>query len=841
MMSPQSGARGFGRTLARIFAWLVLIVAILGAGLAVFILNFDWNHAKPWVNEKVSEAIGRPFAIQGDLKVGWRAPVGETGWHAWVPWPRFSATQIAVANPGWARAPHFATLDEIDFEVMVLPLLVHDIVIPAINLVNPSIDAERLADGRNNWTFNPPPSSGPSTWKLNLHNIAFAKGTVALDDQQTKTDVQVTIDLLGRGIPLGEVMQQQEAAARSESAKTIGQAGARRLAQQAQKQQASEAAAASAAAASAASAASVAIVASTASGASVPGASNAGNAGKAGNAAASGPAASTAAAVSAVSAVPAVPAKVAAEPFYAIGWTLKGTYKNTPISGTGKLGGVLALQDAKRPFPLQADVRAGDMHIALVGALTDPTHLAAVDLRLWLRGESMAHLYNLTGVTLPETPPYATEGRFVGQFHPGASEFRYENFTGRVGGSDLNGTLTYVQREPRPLLKGELTSNLLQFSDLAPIIGADSKASKAKRGDVVKQPADRVLPVEPFRTDRWRAIDADVAFTGKRIVKQGSLPISELYTHVVMTDGVLSLDPLRFGVAGGTLATRLTLDGSGTPLKARGTAQARHLKLKQLFPNFKTMQSALGEVNGDASLSATGNSPASLAATSNGEVNGLVTQGTISRLLMEAAGLNVANVVYEKMFGNRDVKINCAAADFVATNGVLNPRVFALDTDDAVIDIDGPIDLRDESLDLRIHPHTKGFRVFSLRSPLYVKGTFKNPHVGVDAAALALRGGAMIGLGILNPLAALIPLIAPSNNQPLPCDELFAQLRKRPVAPPPGQKMRADAGNALPAASRAGSAGTGGNGGKRGNRGNGGNAQGNAAPQTGWSSLYKGS
>lgn len=169
----------------------------------------------------------------------------------------------------------------------------------------------------------------------------------------------------------------------------------------------------------------------------------------------------------------------------------------------------------------------------------------------------------------------------------------------------------------------------------------------------------------------------------------------------------------------------------------------------------------------------------------------LVTQGTISRLLMEAAGLNVANVVYEKLFGTRDVNINCAAADFVATNGVLDPRVFALDTDDAVIDIDGPIDLRDESMNMRVHPHTKGFRVFSLRSPLYVKGTFQNPHVGVDAAALALRGGAMVGLGLINPFMALLPLVAPSNNKPLPCDQLFAQIRQRPAAPPPGQKMQA--------------------------------------------------
>ncbi|WP_321885595.1 AsmA family protein [Paraburkholderia bannensis] len=820
MTSPQPKPRGPGRTLARIIAWLVAVVAVLVAVLVVFILTFDWNRAKPYVNEKVSEAIGRPFAIVGDLKVGWRKPPGETGWRAWVPWPRFSATQIEVANPDWAKTPKFATLDEIDFEVAVLPLLAHDIVIPAINLVNPSVDVERLTDGRNNWTFKLPASSGPSTWKLDLHDITFSNGNVAVSDQQTKTEVKVTVSLLGQGIPIGKVMEQQEAASRQQSAQVIGSSGATRLAQQARKQQASEAAAASAASA-----------ASGASGASEVAAASAASQGMSAKLAAIG--------ASSASNANAVSGGQTTEPFYAIGWTVKGTYNKTALSGEGKLGGVLALQDAKRPFPVQADVRAGDMHIALVGTITDPAHLAAVDLRLWLEGQSMGHLYNLTGVTLPDTPPYATEGRFVGQFRKGASVFRYENFTGRVGGSDINGTFVYTQRPTRPLLSGTLVSNLLQFSDLAPIIGADSKASKAKRGDTVNQPSARVIPVEPFKTDRWSAIDADVKFTGKRIIKQGSLPIQDLYTHVIMTDGVLVLDPLQFGVAGGTLATRVNLDGSTAPLKARGTAEARHLKLKQLFPSVKSMQSALGEINGDASLTATGNSPAALASTSNGEVKLLVTQGTVSRLLMEAAGLNVANVVYEKLFGQRDVKINCAAADFVATNGVLDPRVFALDTDDAVIDITGPIDLRDESMDMKVHPHTKGFRIFSLRSPLYVKGTFKDPHVGVDAAALALRGGAMVGLGLINPFAALIPLIAPSNNKPLPCDQLFSQMRQHPVAPPPGQKMRASALPPLPG-SAAGS-GTAATRSSRSSQAPAKNAKPDASAQPGMESLYKGS
>ncbi len=800
MSTPPPPVTHPGRVFGKIIAWLVIVVVALAAVLTVFILTFDWNRARPWVNEKVSTAIGRPFAIEGDLKVGWRHPVGEAGWRAWVPWPRFSATRVTVANPDWAKTPRFATLDEIDFQVKVLPLIAHQIVIPAINLVNPSIDLERTADGRDNWTFQLPRSSTPSVWKLELHDIEFAKANIAVDDQKTHTVATLAVDTLGQAIPIGQVMQEQERVSRSGSAQVIGQAGAQRLTQQANKEAASEASAASAA--SAASIVAAAPAASVASAASAVASSSGASASSAPSVAGVASGASTALTAEA----PTGASAPAPGPVYAIGWTVKGTYNNTPVSGSGKLGGVLALQDADRPFPVQADVRAGDLHVALVGTLTDPAHLAALDLRLWLQGVSLAHLYNLTGVTLPETPPYATEGHLIGQLHAGANVFRYEHFTGRVGGSDLNGTLTYVQRKPRPSLSGDLVSNLLQFSDLAPVIGADSNASKAKRGDAPAQPSGRVLPVEQFHTERWKAIDADVRFTGRRIIKQGSLPVSDLYTHVVMHDGVLTLTPLRFGVAGGTLATDVHLDGTTVPLKARGTVEARHLKLKQLFPNVKSMQQALGEVNGDASLSATGNSPAALAATSNGEVKALITQGTISLLLMEAAGLNVANVVYEKLFGSHDVNINCAAIDFVSTDGILNPRVFALDTDDAVINIDGQVNLRDESMDLKVHPHTKGFRVFSLRSPLYVKGTFKDPHVGVDATALALRGGAMVGLGLINPFAALIPLIAPSNNKPLPCAELVAQMRAEPAAPPPGQKMRAPAG--AQAASGASASGT---------------------------------
>jgi len=750
------------RAIGKSAAWIVGIVALVIAAAGIFIFTFDWNHAKPWVNEHVSTALGRPFAINGDLKVGWRRPDGETGWRAWVPWPSFSATQLEIGNPDWAKGPKFVTLDAAHFDLAILPLLAHEIVIPSIDVVNPAVDLERLADGRNTWTFQFKQSSQPSPWKVRLDSFGFAKGVVTYRDAITKADLTVAIDTLGQPIPLGDVLKEQEQTSRAASAQRVGKSGAARLSATASAEAASGASAAqgasgaSAVASSGASAAAPATSVSSASTA-VP---------------ASGASGASAASGAAAAAKP-------AGPTYAFGLKVDGRYKNVPISGTGKVGGVLAIEKTTQPFPLQADVKAGDTRLAIVGTLTDPMHLAALDLRLWLQGTSMSHLYQITGITLPDTPPYATEGRLIGNIKQHASTFRYENFNGRVGGSDLRGTLTWAQREPRPKLSGELVSNLLQFSDLAPVIGADSAASKAKRGDTTRQPPDRVLPVATFRTERWSAIDADVKFTGRKLIKSPQLPITDLYTHILLQDGVLSLEPLQFGVAGGTLATNAQLDGSRTPLKGRFTLAARHLRLKQLFPTQKVMQTAFGEINGDASLSATGNSPAALAATSTGEVKALITDGRISLLLMEAAGLNVANVVYEKLFGTRDVNINCAAIDFVANDGMLDPKVFALDTDDALINVDGPVNLRDESIDLKIHPHTKGFRVFSLRSPLYAKGTFKNPKVGVDAGALALRAGAMVGLGLINPFAALIPLIAPSNNRDVPCSELFGQMKAK--------------------------------------------------------------
>lgn len=675
----------------KIVAWCCASIVLSIAVVVLFLLFFDWNRIKPPLNAKVSEELHRPFAVNGNLAVVWRRELDEGGWRAWVPWPHVIAEDLSLGNPDWSKTPQMVTLKRVELRISPLALLVQRVVIPRIDLVEPSAELQRLADGRANWvfTFDPKdPNAEPSAWVVDIGAIGFDKGHVTLDDQTLKTQLDVIIDPLGKPIPFGEI---------------VGDADAKKVLE-----------------------------------------------------------------------------KGAAPQDYAFDLKVKGRYHGQTLDGSGKIGGLLALQDAAKPFPLQAQVNVADTRIAVAGTLTDPLNLGALDLRLKLAGASLGNLYPLTGVTLPDSPAYSTDGRLIAQLHQASgATFRYDNFNGKIGDSDIHGNLAYVASQPRPKLSGTLVSNQLLMADLAPLIGADSNAKQKARGGMSKQPATKVLPVEAFRTERWRDMDADVEFTGKRIVHSTDLPFTDLYTHLVLTDGELSLQPLRFGVAGGKLDAQIRLNGRITPMEGRAKLTARNFKLKQLFPTFEPMKTSFGELNGDADIAGRGNSVAALLGSANGDLKMLINDGAISRGLMEIVGLNVGNYVVGRLFGDKEVKINCAAADFGIKTGLATTRLFVFDTENAIVYIDGTANMASEQLDLTITPESKGFRLFSLRSPLYVNGPFIKPNAGVKAIPLALRGAGMVALGVIaGPAAGLLALVAPSGDVPNQCAPLLQQMKE---------------------------------------------------------------
>jgi uncharacterized protein involved in outer membrane biogenesis len=483
------------------------------------------------------------------------------------------------------------------------------------------------------------------------------------------------------------------------------------------------------------------------------------------------------------------------DPRYGVGWTLDGTYNGAKVEGGGKAGAVLSLKQQSTPFPVQADMRSGKTRIALEGTVTRPSKLAAIDLKLELAGPSMDQLYYFTGVVLPTTGPFSTSGRLTGTLGEDRSRWVYDGFKGKVGSSDIGGRLEYVTGEPRPKLSGSVRSQQLVFADLAPLIGADSNAAKKQRNADAVQPSGKVLPVEEFKTERWNRLDADVHFKADRIIRDTAFPISKLSTHLKMDNAVLNLEPLEFGMAGGTVRSNIRLDGRGRAgpkaIKAQAKVTARNIEIARLFPKIEQMQATVGSLSADANLTAAGNSVASLLADSNGELKTLISKGQVSKMLLEMMGLNVANIVITKLFGDKQVQLNCMAADLAVTDGIARTRTFVVDTQEALINISGAVNLSGEQLDLRIDPKTKALRIFSLRSPFYVRGPFSKPDVSVDKGVLVMKAGsAAVLAAVAAPVAALIPLINTGPGQDSDCARLLSEAREKPKAPPPGKTKR---------------------------------------------------
>ena len=436
-----------------------------------------------------------------------------------------------------------------------------------------------------------------------------------------------------------------------------------------------------------------------------------------------------------------------------------GAYQGHDFEAEGHAGHVLSVHDESTPFPIRARARIGHTAAKVDGSITGLAELKRIDTKVELSGKSLAELYDIVKVAFPETKPYTTSGRLIRD----ATAVRYENFTGKMGESDIAGTIQVDTVGERPFMRGELVSKTLNFADLGIIVGTDQPSEKG------------VLPDRPFDPDRWNSVDADVRVKAGTIKRPQQLPIDKLSARIQMKDRVLTLNPLEFGVAGGRLAGPVKLDGSKDTIRADVKMRVQGLKLAQLFPTIKENQASVGDFGGLVELAGSGNSVGKMLSTANGKIGFFMDGGKVSRFLMELVAMDLWGVARVKLKGDEPIEIRCAIADFAVKDGLMQTNAFIFDT--AVVNVEGGgvVNLKSEEMNLKLDPKPKDSSLASLNSPLYVTGTFGEPKVSLDVGKLAAKGVGAIVMGVINPLLAVLPLFKEGKGENSNCAQLIAQ------------------------------------------------------------------
>lgn len=463
----------------------------------------------------------------------------------------------------------------------------------------------------------------------------------------------------------------------------------------------------------------------------------------------------------------------------------KGRYAGQPIEAHFIGGAILTLRDAAAPYPVELSLANGPTRVRLSGTLADPLRLGGASVRLILEGANMADLTPLTGVPIPDTPPY----RVAGDLAYAGGAVRFSEFSGRVGGSDLSGTIAVAPGAPRPRITADLRSERVDLRDLGGFIGerpgaeAVQQTPEQKRAFAAAKADARLLPDTPINMPKVRAADVALTYRGHRIEGE-RMPLDDIEARLSIEDGRIALKPLGFGVGSGRIVAELDLEPlTDDRIRLNADIDVRNLDLARMMRATQTFGGA-GTVGGLARLSATGNSVASFLGAGTGELVLVMSGGDLSSVLVSLSGLQLGNALVSALGLPERMAVRCAVAAMPLKDGVLGTRVAVIDTESDNILGDGSVNLKTERIDYRIQTVAKRPAVGSVPAPIHITGPLKSPAIAPGAEAAA-RGGLAALLGtVLTPLAALIPTIQLGIGEDNDCGELIRRVTTEPVSPP---------------------------------------------------------
>ena len=430
------------------------------------------------------------------------------------------------------------------------------------------------------------------------------------------------------------------------------------------------------------------------------------------------------------------------------------------------------------PVPISIRAEAGKSLMLFDGVTRDLLKLGKLEGHLQLRGPSLAAIGDAVGVTLPTTAPFALDGTL----NKDDDLWGLKMQSLKVGDSRLKGDFSLDRSRTPPFLSGELSGSQLALIDLAPAIGAATNGAPNP-----KPPNGKVLPQREFDVPSLKAMDAHVNLRIQRATL-GALfaqPFEPLNADLQLSSGVLKIDKLLARTAGGTLAGSVHLDGNGPQLQWDTRLTWADIRLESWLkaPDTRMRQATQtsyisGQLGGTANLHGEGNSTAGLLSTLDGNAAMWVRDGQISRLLVEAVSLHVAEALGLLVTGDKQQAVLCAAAQWHASQGVLKPEAAIVDTPSATILASGNISLAKEQLDLTLSSHPKSFSPFSLRTPVDVTGSFADPSVSLHSNPLGIKVLASAALSTVAPLAAIIPLIDPGQATTGGCEQALQAIRQ---------------------------------------------------------------
>lgn len=792
------GARGLRIGLIVIACLLVLAVG----GVAIFLAIFDPNDQKPRIVAAVKQATGRDLALNGPIRLRLSLQ------------PTIEASDVAFSNPPGFSRPQMATLERLDLQLNLLPLLSRHIEIGRLVLVHPDIRLETDAQGRPNWQFAAgrtttqapaPNGSGtaatPSpTTEFTVRNVQIQDGAItyldgasgritqlairqlAVDARSADGPVHAVLDAAfnGTGFSLtadtGSLTRLQDQTATTPwPVKLVLTTGSARLNVDGALAQPLRGKGYDLGVTG--TVPDLAALAPLVPGINLPPLHDVNFATKLADSGQPVPAvASLTVHVGPTDLAAQMPdlvldrfdvdAPAANQPVKATA-TLR--FGSTPVNLDATIGTLALLTrpaTPPAPVPLNATLRAADATATLKGQIAGLATLSGVNL------DATAQIPDLTGLSalahrpLPPVKSIAFQAAITDAPGGLAKGIALRQIRLEMPGAALTGNVALGLGVPRSVV-ADLKGTRIDLDALLAASGAPSAAQPTAAPPSPPPPprlpppsarSERLFSDRPLPFDALRQANADLTLAIDDL-HAGGADYKAIATHLVLQDGKLAIQPFAADLPTGRMEGTASADGSASTPPISLVLKAPGIPLRPLLTALGEPAYASGNLEVYADLHGAGLSPHAIAASLDGSLGVTLANGTIDNRLLGATLSKILEQI--KLLdlvgrgGTSDLRCLAGRLDFQHGLGTL--REFALGSSLLTMAGSGTVNLEAETLALQVRPQARVAGT-GVVIPMRVTGPIRSPSVGVDSVGTAeANAGTVAGavIGGATPLGLL--------------------------------------------------------------------------------------
>lgn len=430
---------------------------------------------------------------------------------------------------------------------------------------------------------------------------------------------------------------------------------------------------------------------------------------------------------------------------------VSGAVHGVKVRGTAHAGSVASLMARSADWPVSVAGRIGTNRIALEGTIGDPWLFSGYRLRTDATISSLATLRALGGEPVgedsaPMLPTIHASAVLTGT----RDRLSVSEFVATMGRSDVAGEFQVTTGENRAGLTGTLAANTIVLSDFEDGTEADN------------QPTN--LPV-----DLIQATDADLELTIARFVAD-ELDIQEISAELRVQNGQLNLDISKAVVWDGWWGGRIVADSQLSPLAVGVDITVGQIDLEAMLGHWGLENAIFGQLDGALTLHGRGDTVEALLETANGRIALDIGQGQINNAYTELVGRSLLTALLPD--GSEAItEVNCAVGHFDVAEGVARSSALLVDTTRVTVGGEGAIDFGGERLDFLLNPRTKDINLLALVAPTRINGPFGDIEVSLMTGDLVIDAATSVLLGVVNPLAIVIPFVTTGTGGENPCLE----------------------------------------------------------------------